>query len=121
MNIAFCLFKYFPYGGLQRDFIRIARACLLRGHTVHVYTMSWDGDIEPGLHIHILPAEGRQNHVRNHSFAENVKTELVKHHYDVVVGFNKMPYLDWLCGRCVFSITCTSAMDYFIGYRVISW
>lgn len=94
MNIAFCLFHYFPYGGLQRDFIRIARTCIKRGHKVHVYTMSWEGEFEPELHIHIIPMEGRQNHVRNHSFAKNVKAELDRQHYDVVVGFNKMPYLD---------------------------
>ncbi|MEG0533340.1 MAG: hypothetical protein RR610_18755, partial [Citrobacter sp.] len=25
MIIAFCLYKYFPYGGLQRDFLRVAQ------------------------------------------------------------------------------------------------
>ncbi|EPW9765608.1 hypothetical protein ACWTAX_004703, partial [Salmonella enterica subsp. enterica serovar Typhimurium] len=24
MRVAFCLYKYFPFGGLQRDFMRIA-------------------------------------------------------------------------------------------------
>ncbi|HHS5792900.1 TPA: hypothetical protein ACTNS4_004691, partial [Salmonella enterica subsp. enterica serovar Enteritidis] len=23
MRVAFCLYKYFPFGGLQRDFMRI--------------------------------------------------------------------------------------------------
>ena len=27
MNLAFALFRYFPYGGLQRDMLRIAREC----------------------------------------------------------------------------------------------
>jgi len=27
MQLAFCLYKYFPYGGLQRNFLRIALAC----------------------------------------------------------------------------------------------
>lgn len=94
MNLAFCLFHYFPYGGLQRDFLRIARACKSRGHEVHVYTMSWEGNLEADLHVHIIPVQGHQNHVRNYLFAENVKTELAKHKYDLVVGFNKMPYLD---------------------------
>lgn len=94
MNIAFCLFNYFPYGGLQRDFIRIARTCKQRGHDIHVYTMSWEGELEPGLHLHILPAPGKQNHVRNYSFAENVNLQLKKNQHDIVVGFNKMPYLD---------------------------
>ncbi|ENY2566278.1 TPA: hypothetical protein ACIBS8_004664, partial [Salmonella enterica subsp. enterica serovar Newport] len=25
MRVAFCLYKYFPFGGLQRDFMRIAQ------------------------------------------------------------------------------------------------
>jgi UDP-glucose:(heptosyl)LPS alpha-1,3-glucosyltransferase len=60
MKLAFCLFKYFPYGGLQRDFLRIARVCRERGHEVHVYTMQWEGDVEPGLPIHFITASGRQ-------------------------------------------------------------
>lgn len=94
MKLAFCLFKYFPFGGLQRDFVRIARACLLRGHEVHVYTMSWEGDPQPGVRIHIIPARGWQNHTRNYSFAQNVKAKLDRDRPDVVIGFNKMPYLD---------------------------
>ncbi|WP_255211100.1 hypothetical protein [Methylogaea oryzae] len=40
MKLAFALFKYFPYGGLQRDFIRIAGLCRDRGHEIHVYTLA---------------------------------------------------------------------------------
>jgi UDP-glucose:(heptosyl)LPS alpha-1,3-glucosyltransferase len=94
MKIAFCLFKYFPYGGLQRDFARIARTCHQRGHEVHVYTMRWDGDIEPGLRIHIIPATGKQNHTRNRAFADHVQSLLAVDNPDLVVGFNKMPHLD---------------------------
>lgn len=94
MKIAFCLFKYFPFGGLQRDFIRIARACKQRGHEVHVYTMSWEGEVEPGIEVHILPTKGWQNHTRNHFFVKNVKKHIDKERPDVIVGFNKMPHLD---------------------------
>jgi UDP-glucose:(heptosyl)LPS alpha-1,3-glucosyltransferase len=94
MKLAFTLFKYFPYGGLQRDFLHIAKTCLQRGHEVHVFTMQWEGEEEPGLHLHLIPARGQQNHVRNQSFVENVKKELDKLNPDVVMGFNKMPYLD---------------------------
>lgn len=92
MNIAFCLFNYFPYGGLQRDFLRIAQTCRERGHEVHVYTMSWQGEREPGFHIHILPAQGWQNHSRNQAFAAIVKAHKPQH--DLLIGFNKMPGLD---------------------------
>ena len=94
MRLAFCLFKYFPYGGLQRDFIRIARECRNRGHEVHVYTMRWDGDLEPGFNVHIVKVKVWQNHVRTLSFANKVRKHLEEEHYDLVIGFNKMPYLD---------------------------
>ena len=45
MKLAFCLFKYFPYGGLQRDFVRIARACIERGHTVEAFCLAWQGPV----------------------------------------------------------------------------
>ncbi|STI71723.1 UDP-glucose:(heptosyl) LPS alpha-1,3-glucosyltransferase [Escherichia coli] len=38
MIVAFCLYKYFPFGGLQRDFMRIAQTVAARGHHVRVYT-----------------------------------------------------------------------------------
>ncbi len=44
MQIAFCLTKYFPYGGWQRDFLRIATSCQQRGHPVRVLTMRRKGE-----------------------------------------------------------------------------
>src|SRR5579883_1582990 len=94
MKLAFCLFNYFPYGGLQRDFLRIARTCHERGHEVHVYTMRWDGEPEPDLHVHLIDVSGWQNHTRSRRFAELVKYHLDEAKHDVVIGFNKMPHLD---------------------------
>jgi UDP-glucose:(heptosyl)LPS alpha-1,3-glucosyltransferase len=94
MRLAFCLFKYFPFGGLQRDFLRIARACVARGHMVDVYTMSWEGEFEPGLAIRTLPAKRFQNHTRREEFVRQLKPFLEQGHYELIVGFNKMPGLD---------------------------
>jgi UDP-glucose:(heptosyl)LPS alpha-1,3-glucosyltransferase len=94
MKLAFCLFNYFPYGGLQRDFMRIAKACVQRGHEVHVYTMRWDGDVEPAFHIHLVPVKGWQNHSRGRSFVKKLQPMLEQEDFDLVVGFNKMPHLD---------------------------
>lgn len=44
-TLLFCLFKYFPYGGLQRRFIQIATACQARGAVIHVLTFEWEGAI----------------------------------------------------------------------------
>lgn len=94
MRIAVCLFKYFPFGGLQRDFLRITRAFLQRGHIVDVYTMSWEGRYEPGLAIRTIPARGFRNHSRRDDFVKQVTPFLRQGHYDLILGFNKMPGLD---------------------------
>jgi UDP-glucose:(heptosyl)LPS alpha-1,3-glucosyltransferase len=94
MKLAFCLFNYFPYGGLQRDFVRIAKECVRRGHTVDVYTMRWEGEQYSELSINIITVQGWQNHIRSQQFVSAVQKALAKQHYDQVVGFNKMPGLD---------------------------
>ena len=94
MKFAFCLFKYFPFGGLQRSFLQVAKVCLGRGHQVDVYASSWQGDKPEGLTISIVPVRGLTNHRRYESFAERLSQRLAGKHYDAVVGFNKMPGLD---------------------------
>ena len=42
MRFAFALFKYFPFGGLQSDMLRIAECAAARGHEVTVFTGAWD-------------------------------------------------------------------------------
>lgn len=94
MKFAFCLFKYFPFGGLQRDFFRIATACVQKGHSVDVYTMEWEGERSADFNIHILSITSKQNHTRMREFANQVQIQLENKSYDLVVGFNKMPGLD---------------------------
>jgi UDP-glucose:(heptosyl)LPS alpha-1,3-glucosyltransferase len=94
MKLLFCLFKYFPFGGLQRDFRTIAHICHERGHAVHVYTMSWHGEVPPGFQVTILPAKGMTNHRRAMNFADEVMKRIQQEQFDVIVGFNKMPGLD---------------------------
>lgn len=93
-HFAFCLFKYFPYGGLQRDFLRIAKECVARGHKVDVYTMRWEGLLDPALNIHVLPSRGWQNHSRAQHFVQQLQKRITQEKYDLVVGFNKIPGLD---------------------------
>ncbi len=94
MKLLFCLFKYFPFGGLQRDFLRIAQTCEARGHTIHVLTMRWEGEIPAGFEVSQVRARALTNHGRAWSFAERAKQYLRDNRYDRVVGFNKMPGLD---------------------------
>jgi UDP-glucose:(heptosyl)LPS alpha-1,3-glucosyltransferase len=94
MDLAFCLFRFFPYGGLQRDFLRIARACVQRGHRVRVFTISWEGDVPAELDLRLVPARGLSNHARCQSFVRRLLPLLAQGGFDAVVGFNKMPSLD---------------------------
>ncbi|MCY1200384.1 Lipopolysaccharide core biosynthesis protein RfaG [compost metagenome] len=94
MQLAFVLYKYFPFGGLQRDFMRIALECQRRGHAVRVYTMIWEGEVPEGFEVLIAPVKALFNHKRNEKFTAWVEADLARRPVDRVVGFNKMPGLD---------------------------
>lgn len=92
MKLAFCLYHYFPFGGMQRDFLRIAKACLAKGYQVHVFTLSWQGPRLPNLPVHIVPLKAWRNHRLYLKFAEYINEHVQS--FDRIVGFNKMPGLD---------------------------
>jgi len=94
VQLAFILFKYFPFGGLQRNFLRIAQACQQRGHDIRVYALSWQGEIPPGFDVILVPAKAMSNHRRYERFATLVQNDLASRPADRVIGFNKMPGLD---------------------------
>ncbi|MGI9322890.1 MAG: glycosyltransferase family 4 protein [Pseudomonadales bacterium] len=92
--MAFCLFKYFPYGGLQRDFLRIALKVQEKGYRIRVYTLTWQGDLPPGFELVPVPVTSLTNHSRYRKFHLWVQRHLTQNPADKVVGFNKMPDLD---------------------------
>lgn len=94
MKLAFCLFNYFPYGGLQQDFLTILNTCITRGHQIDVYTMQWEGDQPENIHLHCHPQKAMTNHGRAKAFSETMQKIFSTTSYDVVIGFNKMPGLD---------------------------
>lgn len=94
MIFAFCLYKYFPYGGLQRDFLRIAQAMQARGHRVRVYCHTWQGDVPPEFEIVNVPVKGYTSQAKNRFFSRFMQQDLAQRPVDCVVGFNKMPGLD---------------------------
>ncbi len=108
MKIALCLYKYFPYGGLQRNFLTIAEELLERGHEITVYTGEWEGACPVNLSVTLLTASAATNHGRNKHFYTLLQNELSKNPVDIVVGFNKMPGLDiYYCAD-----TCFAAKAY---------
>ena len=95
MKLALCLYKYFPYGGLQRDFLRILKECQSRGHEVSVYTSEWQGEKPENIQLNVLKSSRvGGNHVRDRRFFNQMQKATKQAHFDAIVGFNKMPGLD---------------------------
>jgi len=94
MLIAFSIFKYFPYGGIQRDFARMAQLCVERGHVVRVYCLLWKALPMEGMDVVVVPAKALSNHTRYARFADWVATDLESRPVDLHMGMNKMPGLD---------------------------
>jgi UDP-glucose:(heptosyl)LPS alpha-1,3-glucosyltransferase len=92
--LAFCLFKYFPHGGLQRDMLRIALACQSRGYTIDVYTAAWHGSVPPSLRLHTHRPMALTNHAAMSRYHAWLTRQLADNPSACVVGFNKMPDLD---------------------------
>lgn len=51
MKILFVIARYFPYSGLQTDFLRATEAAAARGHDVTCLVGSWEGDRPENLRI----------------------------------------------------------------------
>jgi len=95
MKLAFVLFKYFPFGGLQRDMLQIATTCRERGHEIHIFTLSWEGRRPDGMSVHVLPVKSWSNHEKYRLFQQSLAPLFQRYGIDRVAGFNKMPGLDY--------------------------
>ena len=93
-TLAFCLFKYFPYGGQQRDMLRIALACRSRGYEIDVYTTAWEGEKPASLRVHLHRTRALTNHERVGKYHAWLARQLAENPPACVVGFQKMPGLD---------------------------
>jgi len=93
-KLAFILFKYFPYGGLQRDFMNIARIAIEKGNDVDVYTLEWSGDIPDGINVNVVNVKALSNHAKYEKFVTAIELLFETKQYDCIIGFNKIPGLD---------------------------
>ncbi len=95
MKLAFCLFRYFPYSGLSRVFLNVISEMAIRGHEIDVYVYEWQGEYPDNVNINILPSAKWTNHNRDAAYYKTVRPFLMDGEYDAVIGFNKMPELDF--------------------------
>ena len=99
MRFAFIIFKYFPFGGMQRDMLRTASELVKRGHEVEIFTMSWQGaspnEVLPaGITAHVLPQTGLFNYQRYQKFIEATFLQIKAGQFDYIFGYNRMAGLD---------------------------
>jgi UDP-glucose:(heptosyl)LPS alpha-1,3-glucosyltransferase len=94
MRLAFLIFRYFPFGGLQRNFLDIAQLCQKRGHEVFLFTGEWSGERPPDLDVTVLAPFGLSNHRQALRFVHATRPCVSQAKVDLVLGFNKMPGLD---------------------------
>ena len=86
MQIAFCIFKYFPFGGIQRDMMKMVRECVARGHTVRVYAIRWNADPPGDAELCLAAVTAWTNHRLYERFADWVRGDLRTRPVDLVVG-----------------------------------
>ena len=94
MNLCFLIYHYFPYGGQQRDFMRIASSCLEHGHQVTVFTLRWQGEVPDQMKVNLVPVKSARRLKLYQHFSEWVEEKIQAESFDLVIGFNKMPNLD---------------------------
>lgn len=94
MKIAFCLYKYFPYGGLQNYFLKIWEECRRRGHETQVFAREWEGAKPEDLNLNLISVRALTNSGKNINFVKKLRPILEKENFNVIVGFNKIPGLD---------------------------
>lgn len=94
MRVAFVLFRYFAFGGMQRDMLRTAERCAARGHEVTIFCYRWDGERPEAVPVELLATSGTSNHRRAIRFQDALRARLAEVRPDVVIGFDKLAGLD---------------------------
>ena len=64
MKLAFLIYRYFPYGGQQRNMLAMAQEAVRRGHQVSIFCHLWQGEQPEGLDIRQVTVTGFANHTR---------------------------------------------------------
>ena len=94
LTLAFCLMEYFPFGGQQRDFRKIANYCVERGHRVVALVNTWRDEIPTTFEVVQFGVRASSNHLRLEKFAGAVTAWRRANPVDALIGFQKIPGLD---------------------------
>lgn len=94
MKLAFAIFRYFPFGGLQRDMLAIAKAAQASGHHVSIFCGDWQDEKISGIDVIEIKGSGFFNIAGVKNFITAFQQQFQRDQFDLLVGFNKMPGLD---------------------------
>lgn len=94
MKLAFAIFRYFPFGGLQRDMLAIAQAAQAYGHQVSIFCSDWQGEKNSGIDVIEIKSSDFFNIAGVKNFVAAFEQQFQRDQFDLLVGFNKMPGLD---------------------------
>lgn len=97
MRIAFAVLKYFPFGGLERDMLRMAESAAERGHRVVIHTSKWEDDapLPENIEVRLFPLKNIANHRRMQEFEQKFEQAVKESVFDVKVAFNRIGGCDF--------------------------
>jgi len=97
MKFLLAIYKYDPFGGLQRDTLRLIRELTGRGHEAVVFTTAWNGPEPPaGTSLELISASKlRSNHANMARFAAAFRRRLERRDFDVSVAMSRIPGADF--------------------------
>lgn len=98
-TILAALYRYHPFGGLQRDSMRLFEELAARGHHVIVFTAEWTGPVPDGITLEVVhPPRFASNHRRmkwfSVRFLERLKNSSAPH-FDVSLAMSRIPGADF--------------------------
>ncbi|MBT8037066.1 MAG: glycosyltransferase family 4 protein [Verrucomicrobiae bacterium] len=103
MKLAIFLQHYFPYGGLQRDAVRLAIAAQAAGEQPTLIVAKWDGEKPKNIPIVELNSGGRSNHRKAARFADACQPFLSSEKFDSAIAFSRVPNAPFhFCGDSCF-------------------
>ncbi|MFK7977047.1 MAG: glycosyltransferase family 4 protein [Halioglobus sp.] len=95
MQIAFTIYHIQRYGGQQRHLHRFVEELLRRGHHCRVYAASSEWGALEDVDMRHVPVRAMRQHRFEQRFHAWVTQDLLNDPVDCVIGFNKMPGLDF--------------------------
>ncbi len=78
----------------NKTLLKILKVCRVKKIVVTIFCIEWEGEKPLSANVVILPSQGYTKTARREYFVEKMLEETLDK-YDLVLGFNKMPGLDY--------------------------